>query len=73
MDLAAEAYIGGAGGALEGGVENRVTRNNGVEVNGKLASTHDINLYAGVDADGSASDVNITELAEAHNNTLVSV
>ncbi len=72
MDLAAEAYIGGAGGTLEGGVENRVTRNNGVEVNGKLASTHDINLYAGVDSDGSASEVNITELAEAHNNTLFS-
>ena len=59
-------------GTLKGQVDNELTRNNGVEVNGKLTSTHDINLYAGADADGSSSEVNIKELAEAHNNTLLS-
>ncbi|MER2138524.1 MAG: hypothetical protein ABS965_00145, partial [Succiniclasticum sp.] len=73
MDLAGEAYMGGVGGALKGQVDNALTRNNAVEVNGKLTSSHDINLYAGVNADGSSSSLNITELAEAHNNTVVSV
>ena len=72
MDVAAEAYTGGLEGVLTAGVDNRVTRNNSVEVNGKLTSTHDINLYAGVNPDGSNSELNIKGLAEAHNNTLLS-
>ncbi len=72
MDVVAEAWTGGLEGILIAEVENKITRNNGVEVNGKLTSTHDINLYSGVDADGSSSVVDITALAEAHNNTLLS-
>ncbi|MBP3812819.1 MAG: hypothetical protein J6E49_06890 [Acidaminococcaceae bacterium] len=43
-----------------------------MEVNGTLTSTHDINLYAGADVDGSDSELNIKVLSEAHNNTLLS-
>ncbi len=69
MDVAAEAYAGGLEGTVRALVDAPVTRNNGVEINGKLASTHDINLYAGVNADGSSSSLDVTALAEAHNNS----
>ena len=72
MDVAAEAYTGGLEGVLVSKATNRVTRNNGVEVNGKLNSTHDINLYAGADVDGSDAELKITGLSESHNNTLLS-
>ena len=72
MDVASEAYTGGLEGVLVSKVNNDITRNNVVEVNGSLTSSHDINLYAGVDADGSDSEVNIVGLSEAHNNTLLS-
>ena len=72
MDVASEAYTGGLEGVLVSKVNNDITRNNIVEVNGSLTSSHDINLYAGVDADGSDSEVNIVGLSEAHNNTLLS-
>ncbi|MBQ6912640.1 MAG: hypothetical protein IJQ30_00095, partial [Acidaminococcaceae bacterium] len=71
MNLAAEAYAGGVEGMVKGQVESALTRNNGVEVNGKLSSTHDINLYAGVNADGSSSSLDYTGLAEAHNNSVI--
>lgn len=51
-------------------MRDRVTRNNGVEVNGKLTSSHDINLYAGSDVDGADAELNVKSLAEAHNNTV---
>ena len=72
IDGAAEVYIGGFEGTVGAEVDNRVTRNNGVEVNGKLASSHDINLYAGSDVDGADAELNIKSLAEAHNNTVLS-
>ena len=71
MDGAAEVYIGGLEGTVEAEVDNRVTRNNGVEVNGKLTSSHDIKLYAGSDADGADAELDVKSLAEAHNNTLL--
>ena len=72
MDVAAEAYTGGLEGVLVSKAISRVTRNNGVEVNGKLNSTHDINLYAGANVDGSDAELKITGLSESHNNTLLS-
>ena len=72
MDVAAESYSGGLEGVLVGQVDNRITRNNTVDINGALTSTRDINLYSGVDADGSSSNLDIKALAEAHNNTLLS-
>ena len=72
IDGAAEVYIGGFEGTVGTKVRNRVTRNNGVEVNGKLDSSHDINLYAGTDVDGADAELNVKSLAEAHNNTLLS-
>ncbi len=71
MNLAAEAYAGGLEGTVKGQVETEVTRNNSVEVNGKLSSTHDTNIYAGVNADGTKSSLNVTALAEAHNNSVL--
>ena len=71
MDLAAEAYAGGLEGTVVAHVDAPVTRNNGVEVNGKLTSTHDINMYSGVNVDGTKSSLNVTALAEAHNNTVI--
>ena len=70
-DGAAEVYIGGFEGTVGAEVDNRVTRNNGVEVNGKLTSSHDINLYAGSDVDGADAELNMKSLAEAHNNTVL--
>ena len=72
IDGAAEVYIGGVEGTVGADVDNRVTRNNGVEVNGKLDSSHDINLYAGSDVDGADAELNVKSLAEAHNNTVAS-
>ena len=72
MDVAAETYIGGLEGMTTAAVDNKVTRNNSVEVNGSLHSTHDINLYAGVNPDGTDAMLDVTGLAGAHNNTLLS-
>ncbi len=70
IDGAAEVYIGGIEGTIGAKVRDRVTRNNGMEVNGKLTSSHDINLYAGSDVDGADAELNVKSLAEAHNNTV---
>ena len=71
MNLAAEAYAGGLEGTVRALVDAPVTRNNSVVVNGKLSSTHDTNIYAGINADGTKSLLDVTALAEAHNNTVL--
>ena len=71
MNLAAEAYAGGLEGTVRALVDAPVTRNNSVVVNGKLSSTHDTNIYAGINADGTKSSLDVTALAEAHNNTVL--
>ena len=71
MNLVAEAYTGGLEGMVRALVDVPVTRTNRVDVNGKLSSTYDTNIYAGVNPDGTKSSLNITALAEAHNNTVI--
>ena len=71
MNLVAEAYTGGLEGMVRALVDAPVTRTNRVDVNGKLSSTYDTNIYAGVNPDGTKSSLNITALAEAHNNTVI--
>ena len=72
MNLAAEGSVYGLEGVLKAKVKDNLTRHNTVEVNGALASTHDINLYSGVNADGTDAEVKIDALAEGHNDTLLS-
>ena len=72
MNLAAEGSVYGLEGVLKAKVKDNLTRHNTVEVNGALASTHDINLYSGVNADGTDAEVMIDALAEGHNDTLLS-
>ncbi|MBQ9572745.1 MAG: leukotoxin LktA family filamentous adhesin [Acidaminococcaceae bacterium] len=73
LDTVAEAYTGGVEGAIIAHTENNVTRNNKIKVDGNLYSSHDINLYAGMDSDGAGSSVKITTAATAYNRTLLSI
>ena len=47
-----------------------MTRNNSVKIDGNLNSTHDVNLYAGVNADGTDSVLNIKGLSASQNYTM---
>jgi len=67
----AEAWVGGFEGALFVDAENTINRNNQIEIDGTVSSTHDINLYAGADADGSNAQVDLTGIVESHNNTVI--
>ena len=71
MDTIAEGYTYGFAGVLVSNTNHDVTRNNSVTVKGELSSTHDVNLYAGANADGSASNLNINSLSNSHNRTFL--
>ena len=73
LDTVAEVYSGGIEGAIVAETKNNVTRNNKIRVDGNLNSSHDINLYAGMDSDGAGSSVKITAAATAYNRTLLSI
>jgi len=71
LNSLSEAWIGGFEGYLNVVDSNAINRNNQITVNGKLASSHDINVYAGADPYGSDAQMNLTGIVESHNNTVV--
>ena len=71
LNSLSEAWIGGFEGYLNVVDSNAINRSNQITVNGKLASSHDINVYAGADPDGSDAQMNLTGIVESHNNTVV--
>ena len=66
-----ESYVGALGGTASADAVTNVARSNKIRVDGTLASGHDINLYAGADADGAEATYKVNTAATAHNNTLL--
>ncbi|WP_302156874.1 leukotoxin LktA family filamentous adhesin [uncultured Acidaminococcus sp.] len=64
---------GGAAGGASSDVTNTLTRTNTVDVQGKIYSTNDVNLYAGKDADGALSQLDLLVDSEAYNKTALAV
>ena len=66
---------GGAVGAASAKADNAFDRANRINVDGSstMLSTKDINLYAGADASGGKSNLNLQVLADAYNKTAVPV
>lgn len=66
---------GGAVGAASAEADNTFDRANKINVDGSstMLSTKDINLYAGADASGGKSNLNLQVLADAYNKTAVPV
>ena len=66
---------GGAVGAASAEADNTFDRANNINVDGSstMLSTKDINLYAGADASGGKSNLNLQVLADAYNKTAVPV
>ena len=64
---------GGAVGAASAEATNTMNRSNKITLGSgsTLHSTNDINLYAGADADGVKSSLNLQVLADAYNNTVI--
>ena len=65
----------GAVGAASAEADNTFDRANKINVDGSstMLSTKDINLYAGADASGGKSNLNLQVLADAYNKTAVPV
>ena len=66
---------GGAVGAASAEAENTMNRSNKITLGSgsTLHSTNDINLYAGENAGGAKSGLNLQVLADAYNNTAIPV
>ncbi|WP_296912318.1 leukotoxin LktA family filamentous adhesin, partial [uncultured Megasphaera sp.] len=64
---------GGAVGGASSDVKNTLQRTNKVDVQGKVYSLNDVNLYAGKDADGAMDNLDLTVESEAYNKTALSV
>lgn len=66
---------GGVVGAASAEASNDLTRGNYINIDGESAilSTKDINLYAGADANGTKSNLDLQVLADAYNKTAIPV
>ncbi|RGS74870.1 leukotoxin LktA family filamentous adhesin [Mitsuokella sp. AF21-1AC] len=64
---------GGAVGGASSDVKNTLQRTNKVDVQGKVYSLNDVNLYAGKDANGAMDNLDLTVESEAYNKTALSV
>lgn len=66
---------GGVAGAASAEASNKFNRANKINIDkdSDLLSTKDINLYAGADANGSKSSLNLQVLADAYNKTAIPV
>lgn len=66
---------GGVVGAASAEASNDLTRGNYINIDGESAilSTKDINLYAGADANGTKSSLDLQVLADAYNKTAIPV
>lgn len=66
---------GGVAGAASAEASNDFNRANkiNIDANSNLLSTKDINLYAGADANGTKSSLNLQVLADAYNKTAIPV
>lgn len=64
---------GGAVGGASSDVKNTLQRINKVDVQGKVYSLNDVNLYAGKDANGAMDNLDLTVESEAYNKTALSV
>ena len=63
----------GLGGYVTALSSNSTTRHNKINLDGKIVSTKDINLYAGATPDGSSSSVTMNLAAAAYNHTVIPV
>ncbi|WP_278674241.1 hypothetical protein, partial [Acidaminococcus fermentans] len=64
---------GGAVGGASSDVKNTLQRTNKVDVQGKVYSLNDVNLYAGKDSNGAMDNLDLTVESEAYNKTALSV
>ena len=64
---------GGAVGGASSDVKNTLQRTNKVDVQGKVYSLNDVNLYAGKDANGAMNNLDLNVESEAYNKTALSV
>uniref|UniRef100_UPI003FF04F09 hypothetical protein n=1 Tax=Megasphaera elsdenii TaxID=907 RepID=UPI003FF04F09 len=64
---------GGAVGGASSDVKNTLQRTNKVDVQGKVNSLNDVNLYAGKDANGAMNNLDLNVESEAYNKTALSV
>lgn len=64
---------GGAAGGASSDVKNTLQRTNKVDVQGKVYSLNDVNLYAGKDANGTMDNLDLNVESEAYNKTALSV
>ncbi|SFO53126.1 hypothetical protein SAMN02910455_00857 [Acidaminococcus fermentans] len=64
---------GGAAGGASSDVKNTLQRTNKVDIQGKVYSLNDVNLYAGKDANGVMDNLDLTVESEAYNKTALSV
>lgn len=64
---------GGAAGGASSDVKNTLQRTNKVDVQGKVYSLNDVNLYAGKDANGAMGNLDLNVESEAYNKTALSV
>ncbi len=66
---------GGVAGAASAEASNAFNRGNkiNIDADSDLLSTKDINLYAGADANGTISSLNLQVLADAYNKTAIPV
>ncbi len=64
---------GGAVGGASSDVKNTLQRTNKVDVQGKVYSLNDVNLYAGKDANGAMDNLDLNVESEAYNKTALSV
>ncbi|WP_417209394.1 leukotoxin LktA family filamentous adhesin, partial [Acidaminococcus fermentans] len=64
---------GGAAGGASSDVKNTLQRTNKVDVQGKVYSLNDVNLYAGKDANGATDNLDLNVESVAYNKTALSV
>lgn len=64
---------GGAAGGASSDVKNTLQRTNKVDVQGKVYSLNDVNLYAGKDANGAMDNLDLNVESEAYNKMALSV
>lgn len=64
---------GGAVGGASSDVKNTLQRTNKVDVQGKVYSLNDVNLYAGKDANGAMDNLDLNVESVAYNKTALSV
>lgn len=64
---------GGAVGGASSNVKNTLQRTNKVDVQGKVYSLNDVNLYAGKDENGALDNLDLNVESEAYNKTALSV